>query len=244
MDEDGCNCIRCRTERYDVQRRDSVDVLVWSFSLFRRYPSILFLFGLIAAAAVFAPVSAGGVGVFVGALVGRGYVNLCAADDLGKEDTDIGDRMVRVVRKLPTVSAALFVSVVIGGVVALLFAAPALIVLENAGLDNLVTVSVALGVLVLVAVFVLLLLYAKFLLVHEACFIGDGGPVSSVRKSWGVVRLRRVKIVLVAGSFSVIIGLLVFGFEDGGGALRTVASVGTTAVYSAVFSHLYVERTL
>lgn len=186
----------------------------------------------------------GRTGVFVGALVGRGYINLCAADDLGIEDTDIGERMVRVVRKLPAVTGALVVSVVVLGGAAIVFVAPVLFLLEAADLGNIAAIAVGIGAALLIATLVLLLLYAKFLLVHEACFIGGGGPVSSVRKSWGVVRLRRVKIVVIAGSFSAIIGLLVFGFGEEGGTLRTVTSVGTTAVYSALFSHLYVERTL
>ncbi|MFW5984056.1 MAG: hypothetical protein ACOCRA_02530, partial [Halobacteria archaeon] len=63
------------------------------------------------------------------------------------------------------------------------------------------------------------------------------------------VRLRRMKIVLLAGTFSVVAGFLVsgvLGIDGGGGEnesfLRVASSAATTAFYAGLFTHLYVER--
>jgi len=114
--------------------------------------------------------------------------------------------------------------------------------------------------LAVVGFVVVLVVHVKLLLVSEACFIDGCGVVGSLRRSWRTVGLRRAKTVFLVGSFSVVLGVLLFGTGGGNeinlgnvgissgdaeaGTTRIAASVAMTALYSALFSHLYLEREL
>lgn len=243
-DSRDCDCRRCRSTRYEISRRDPLDTVFWSFGLFQRYPGIPAIFALVAVSEVFLPASAGGAGLFLGVLFGRGYVNVCAAEDLGREEFPATQhRYLAALKRIPVVAVAFVLAIAVFLLFGVVFVSPVAVVLELYQFDSFLTAGIGIGALLLFAAFGLLVVYSKLFFLQEACFIDGAGVIGSLRRSWGAVGIKRIKILVVAGSFSLVIGLILFRTGDEG-ALRALSSVATTAIYSAVFSHLYVERTL
>lgn len=249
-----CSCVRCETAKYETERRNTVDSMIWAGGLFRRYPSAVVPFAvLVALEAVFRWFSFGGSGfvLFLVLVSARGYVDMCAFDDLVGAERGVVGRTWAVVRRLHVALIARGLSVV----VILLPFAPLLLGfgVVSTLVSNLTPVSFLAGVFVvgigiLMSLAVAFVVYVKMILVSQACFVGGAGIVGSLKESWRSVKLRRVKIVLLAGTFSVILGLLlsgVVGVQNGGdneSLLRVASSAATTALYAGVFTHLYVER--
>jgi len=250
-----CDCARCTTARYDTERRTTVDAVVWSGGLFRRYPGAAAAFGLVVvleAVSRWVPFTGSEIVVFLLLVSARGYTDLCAVDDLVGADRGALGRADRVVRRLHVVVVARVLSLVLlvvpfvplGVGVLLLPSSP-----ETSPL-GFVALIVAAGLGVAVAALTAAGVYVKFTLIPEACFVGGAGVVGSLRESWRSVSLGRVKTVMLVGAFSVVLGFLFSGIVGGSGggdgaqegALRVVSSAATTAFYAALFTHIYVER--
>ena len=256
-----CDCARCRTAKYETERRNTVDSMIWSGGLFRRYPSAVVPFAVVVILeSVFRWYSFPGSGavVFLLLVSARGYVDLCAVDDLLDADRGVLGRVWKVLRRLPAAVLARGLSVV---AIVVAFGIP----LVPLGIGSIfvpdvfdlaetsVLLLVLAGIAVLIAVLLSLtsafVVYVKMVLVSEACFVSGAGVVGSLRESWRSVNLGRAKVVLLAGTFSVVAGFLVsgvLGVDTGGGEneslLRIASSAATTAFYAGLFTHLYVER--
>jgi hypothetical protein len=249
-----CDCVRCETAKYETERRNTVDSMIWSGGLFRRYPSAVVPFAvLVALEVVFRWFSFGGseLVLFLVLVSARGYVDVCAFDDIVGAERGVIGRTWSVARRLHVALIARGLSVV----VILLPFAPLLLGfgVVSTLVSNLTPVSFLAGAFVvgigmLISLAVAFVVYVKMILVSQACFVGGAGIVGSLKESWRSVKLRRVKVVLLAGTFSVILGLLlsgVVGVQNGGdneSLLRVASSAATTALYAGVFTHLYVER--
>ena len=256
-----CDCVRCRTAKYEAKRRNTVDSMIWTGGLFQRYPSAVAPFVLLVVLeAVFRWYSFPGSGaiVFLFLVSARGYVDLCAVDDMLDADRGVLGRVRKVLRRLP---AALFarglsvVAIVVAFGLPLIplgigsLFVPSVFDLANTSVLLLVLAGIAVLVVILMSLTSAFVVYVKMVLVSEACFVSGAGVVGSLRESWRSVKLRRAKIVLLAGTFSVVAGFLlsgVFGLDGGGGEneslLRVASSAATTAFYAGLFTHLYVER--
>lgn len=249
-----CDCVRCEKAKYETERRNTVDSMIWSGGLFRRYPSAVVPFAvLVALEVVFRWFSFGGseLVLFLVLVSARGYVDVCAFDDIVGAERGVVGRTWSVARRLHVALIARGLSVV----VILLPFAPLLLGfgVVSTLVSNLTPVSFLAGAFVvgigmLISLAVAFVVYVKMILVSQACFVGGAGIVGSLKESWRSVKLRRVKVVLLAGTFSVILGLLlsgVVGVQNGGdneSLLRVASSAATTALYAGVFTHLYVER--
>jgi hypothetical protein len=235
--------------------------MLWTGGLFRRYPTAaaLFVFLIVLEATLRRYSLIGSdVVVFLFVVSARGYVDLCAVDELLDAKRGALRRFWRVLRRLPSALVARVLSVAaivvafalplvplwIGSIVV-----PSLFDLSETPILTLALVVVAGLVSLLVGVASAFVVYVKMVLVSEACFVSGAGVIGSLRESWRSVRLRRAKVVLLAGTFSVVAGFLisgVFGIENGGGdgesILQVASSVATTGFYAGLFTHLYVER--
>jgi len=243
------------TAKYDLSRRTTVDSMIWSGGLFRRYPSAVVPFvALVVLETTFRWFSVTGSELVLLVLLtsARGYVDLCAADDLLDNDRGVLGRAWCVVRRLhvAVVARGLSVAVLVIPFIPVLFGFAVLAgVAEGFSLSlySFIGVLIVAGLLVLVGVVVAVAIHVKLFFVSEACFVGGAGIVGSLKESWRSVSLGRVKIVILVGIFSLIVGLLLSGVvSDGGGDgesfLRVGSSAVTTAFYSALFTHIYVER--
>ena len=169
----------------------------------------------------------------------RGYLGLCAVEDVRDDDGGWSSRLFTAVRRFPVVVVSTAVSYV--GLVLTILA-----VLAVGGLlipDSLLGLLL-LGIVGVVILSIVLVFQVKFLLVPEACYVGGAGVLGALKKSWRAVRLRRAGTVVLAGSFSLIVGYFAFdGASDGTvEGWHVSVSVATTAVYSALFAHLYLKR--
>lgn len=249
-----CDCVRCRTAKYETERRNTVDSMIWAGGLFRRYPSAVVPFAvLVVLEVVFRWFSFGGSGfvLFLVLVSGRGYVDMCAFDDLVGTERGVVGRTWAVVRRLHValIARGLSVVVILLPFVPLFlgFGVISTLVSELTPLSFLAGVFVV-GIGTLISLAVAFVVYVKMILVSQACFVGGAGIVGSLKESWRSVKLRRVKVVILAGTFSVILGLLlsgVVGVQNSGddeSLLRVASSAATAAFYSGVFTHLYVER--
>jgi hypothetical protein len=249
-----CDCVRCRTAKYETERRNTVDSMIWAGGLFRRYPSAVVPFAvLVVLESFFRWYSVPGEGAVLLVVLAsaRGYVDLCAADDLVGAERGVIGRTWAVARRLPAALIARGLSVVVillpFAPLFLGFGVISTLVSELTPLSFLAGVFVV-GIGVLISLAAAFVVYVKMILVSQACFVGGAGIVGSLKESWRSVKLRRVKVVLLAGTFSVILGFLlsgVVGIQNSGddeSLLRVASSVATTAFYSGVFTHLYVER--
>ena len=251
-----CDCARCRTAKYDVSRRNTVDSIIWSGGLFRRYPSAVVAFGLVVAVEAISrlyPFTASEIVLFVLLVSARGYADLCAVDDLLDSERGVLGRLKRVLRRLHVVIIARglslavlavpFIPIVLG-----IFATTSLV--SDYSPISFVAFLVVAGLGIAVGVLVAASIYIKFALIPEACFVGGEGVISSMKESWRSVSLGRVKTVILVGIFSLVLGFLISGVVGVGGgnestsdgALRVASSAATTAFYSALFTHIYVER--
>lgn len=249
----GCGCARCTTAKYDTERRNTVDSMLWSGGLFRRYPTAAVPFVvLVVLESVFRWDSFPGSGavLLVFLTSARGYVDLCAVDDLLNSDRGAFGRMWTVLRRLPAAIIARGLSVI---AILLPFVPLGIGSVVVPSTFNLLEVPVLTLVLAALSFLISLagafVVYVKMVLVSEACFVGGAGAVGSLRESWRSVKLSRAKVVLLAGTFSVIIGFLLSGVVglgesggDGESFLRIASSAATTAFYAGLFTHLYVER--
>jgi hypothetical protein len=256
-----CDCPRCTSARYETERRTAIDSMLWTGGLFRRYPTAAaFFVFLIVLEAVLRRYSFIGsdVVVFLFLVSARGYVDLCALDELLNAERGALRRLWRVLRRLPAALVARGLSV---AAIVVAFALPLvplglgtvvvpnLFDLSETPILTLVLVVVAGVVSLLVGIASAFVVYVKMVLVAEACFVSGAGVVGSLRESWRSVKLRRAKVVFLAGTFSVVAGFLVsgvLGVESGGGEsegiLQVASSVATTGFYAGLFTHLYVER--
>lgn len=256
-----CDCPRCTNARYETERRTTVDSMLWSGGLFRRYPTAVAPFvALILLEAFFRWYTFIGSDAFLFLLLvsARGYVDLCAVDDLVNADRGAIGRFWKVLRRLPSALMARALSIVaivaafgipmiplaVGTVLA-----PDPIGLSKTPILTLAIATVAVVVSLLVSLASAFVVYVKMVLVSEACFVSGAGVVGSLRESWRSVRMRRVKVVLLAGTFSVVAGFLlsgILGVGNGGGEneslLRVASSSATTAFYGVLFTHIYVGR--
>jgi len=213
-DVDGCGCSRCQNVDTAVLERSLFDALRWSGRLPVRHPSILLVFGLVAAAQAAVLFVATGP-VFVGALVGvasaflgRGYVGVVGRGALAREHRPAGavESLRLVVSRFPQFCVA--VAVVVSGIAAIAVLATALrspldAVVVAAGLPPVVADGVLLAAVAGVVLFALL----KFCFLPEACFVGGYGPLEALRVSWTISTVRRETAIRIVGGFVVLLAL-------------------------------------
>ncbi len=276
-DVDGCGCLRCQGVDHEVVRRSLAGALAWSVALPFRHPSILVVLGaigLLQAGSYFAPrwvslvlILFGIIGVFAG----RGYIGVVGRSSLTDESVTPGPALAVVARRLPSFLGASI------AIVSSLFALWAFVVVvlspgmerfaTLAGTDPLLADFAILFLLVALVVYVLL----KCCFVPEACFIGEYGPLESIRVSWAITSVHTSKAVLILAGFAALLAVgvvldtqlagtgapVTLSFEIGettvvlrsfGLSLASSARFGfdmaVTALYSGLFVHQYVDSTV
>lgn len=276
-DVEGCGCLRCQDVAIDARRRSLAEVLRWSARLPVAYPSIAVVFlaiGLAQVALIVTPVGdpllASAVGLF-GALVGRGYVAAIGRVALRRRRGTSVSALGRLLRRLPAFLVA--VALLAGGLLVFVIvvtaglAGPIRDGLQAVGFSRLASDGVVLIVLAAGIVYVV----TKLWFLPEACFVGGYGPVASLRVSWAVATLHRVKALALVAGFVGLLGLGVlfethlsdpssplaltltyrettvvlrsFGFSATGG-LRTAFDLLLGLLSPGVFVHHYVDSAL
>lgn len=267
-DLEGCGCLRCRGIDPHLSGRGLVAGFVWNVRVIRRYPSILLVFllpaciQLVTAVGPLAVAVAGALFNMIGLVVARGYLALVGVSVLTDRKLERAAALRTAIVRLPAVGGA----VVVSGVVVLATVAVAVVLdlaLTAAGVPTSEWQSTAvLAVFYLAAAAVVI----KCCLVPEACFVGGYGPIEAVRTSWAITSFHRWKVVaatagLVAllvvgfggqtdGALLVTVSddhtdLTVFAFGPGDDAgLRVLFNAVSSALYSGLFVHLYVQGVL
>lgn len=211
----GCGCVRCRGIEYDVIRRSLADSFVWSCRLVAARPSILFVFGLVAAVQavlLVAPADLASVGAGLGLLgifVGRGYVGAVGAGVLADADASPRRALSVVVRRLPAFvgTFALAVGGILVVVLGINFVLEPVVrsTVDAFGGDS-SAVVVDFGFL-FVTIVVVLYALVKICFLPEACFVGGYGPVEALRASWSITSLHRTKAVIITAGFLLLLGI-------------------------------------
>jgi hypothetical protein len=276
-DIDGCGCLRCQEVDHEVVRRSLADILYWSTRLPFARPSILLVFGavgLLQLGVLVTPTALSmalvGLGV-LGVFIGRGYIGVVGRGALGHEKPTPSAAVRTVLHRFPA-----FLGAVVAVILLLVLLVAVVVSVLSPGGRWLATVTgtdpvlAELGTLfLLVALVVYTLLKACF--IPEACFIGGYGPLTSVRVSWRITSVHRLKAVLILAGFAVLIALgivldtqlagagapVALSVEVGGttvvlrsfglslaGGVRFTFDLAVTALYSGMFVHQYVESTV
>jgi hypothetical protein len=213
-DVDGCGCSRCQDVDPRVLDRSLFDGVCWSGALPFRRPSILVVFGVVAAAQLAVLVSTtdlvvvGALASLVGTALGRGYVGVVGRDALARAGPSRGplDAVRVVLRRFPAFCVAVCVVLAaLGGVVGAVTAlrAPARAAAAAVG----VTPVVANAVLFLAVAGVVLYALLKCCFLPEACFVGGYGPVGALRASWAVATVHRSKALRVVAGFALLLAV-------------------------------------
>ncbi|SDJ97085.1 hypothetical protein SAMN05216226_11346 [Halovenus aranensis] len=276
-DVDGCGCFRCQDVDHEVVHRSLVDAFSWSTTIPVARPSVVLVLGAVGviqlATLVVSPALAlllavaGVVGVFFS----RGYIGIVAQGLLGCDAVPSRRALRLALVRLPAFLGAAF-ALVLGIALFTVFVVSVVLpaartLTSTAGVDPVVADFGALAVLVLAVVYALL----KSCFVPEACFVGGYGPLDSVRVSWRLTGVHRLKVAFVLAGFVALLALgtaldttlagsdapvaLSFEFNDTtvvirsfglsvGGSVRFLFDLTVTALYSGLFVHQYVDNSL